>query len=242
MCGRYAASRDPDDLVEEFEVELVPGQLPPPSWNVAPTDEVSAVLVRRPRDGGGPAQRLLRPVRWGLVPSWARDAKGGARLINARAETVAQKPAFRAAFAARRCLLPADGYFEWYATETGGRQPYYISRPDGAPLAMAGLYELWRDPAGGPEAPLVWSATVITTTATDELGHIHDRSPVLLERADWARWLDPGAGADPGLTGLLVPPGPGVLRAWPVDAAVGNVRNNRPELVEPLVHDAATLF
>ncbi len=218
MCGRYASSRPVDDLLVHFEVDDPPEERLPPSWNVAPTDPVAVVLERSGR-------RRLAVARWGLVPSWARDAKGAARLINARRETLADKPAFRSAYARRRCLVPADGYYEWQ--QRGGRkQPWYLSARDGAPLAMAGLYEVWRDPGGAA----LWTCTVVTTDAADEHGDIHDRTPLLVGRQDWSRWLDPEL-ADPG-DDLLVPGTPGVLDAWPVGRAVGNVRHDGPELVQ----------
>ena len=229
MCGRYASSRDARDLASAFEVEEPPEEVLPPSWNVAPTDPVYAVLQR------GDA-RLLKVVRWGLVPSWAKDAKGAARLINARRETVTSKPAFRAAYARRRCLLPADGYYEWQV-EGGRKQPWFLTAADGGPLAMAGLYEVWAP----EEGERLWTCTVITTDAADELGHIHDRTPLLVPRADWGRWLDPEV-EDPG-EDLLVPAVGGQLDAWPVSPAVGNVRNDGPELVQPLPPEAPeTLF
>ena len=220
MCGRYASSRDARDLVDAFEVEQEPEQVLPPSWNVAPTDPVYAVLAR-----GG--TRSLRVLRWGLVPSWAKDAKGAARLINARSETLTSKPAFRSAYARRRCLVPADGYYEWQR-DGARKQPWFLTSRDGAPLAMAGLYEVWSREDG----ERLWTCTVITTEAADDLGHVHDRTPLLVPRADWQRWLDPEV-EDPGQE-LLVPATPGVLDAWPVSPAVGNVRTNGPELVEPL--------
>ena len=215
MCGRYASSRRPDDLVSHFEVQEPPQEQLAPTWNVAPTDPVWAVVQRERRE--------LRVLRWGLVPSWAKDAKGAARLINARAETVPSKPAFRSAFAKRRCLLPADGYYEWKPDGTG-KQPYYLTSHDREPLAMAGLFEHWRAPDG------VWlsTCTVLTTSAPDDLGEIHDRTPLLVPRAAWTTWLDPYL-ADPG--DLLVPGVPGVLDAWPVGKDVGNVRNDGPQLV-----------
>ncbi|RJK98112.1 SOS response-associated peptidase [Vallicoccus soli] len=242
MCGRYAASRRPEDLVEEFEVEDPPegpaAELPP-RWNVAPTDPVRVVLQRRPRgEPEAPARRQLRVARWGLVPSWAKDPSVGSRMINARVETVAEKPAFAKAFASRRCLVPADGYYEWYKTEDPAgkprKQPFFIHSRDGRSLAMAGLYEWWRDPAGEGEDAWLLSCTVITTTATDDLGHLHDRSPMLVDRERWGPWLDPGTGDAEALRGLLVPAAPGLLEAHPVSPAVGNVRNDGPQLVEPL--------
>ncbi len=225
MCGRYASSRGAHDLASWFEVEEPPDEVLPPRWNVAPTDPVHAVVER---DGA----RQLRVLRWGLVPSWSKDAKGAARLINARRETVDSKPAFRAAYARRRCLLPADGYYEWQV-DGGRKQPWFLSSRDGSPLAMAGLYEVWAPPGG----ERLWTCTVITTEAADELGHLHDRTPLLVRREDWARWLDPTV-EDPGAEDLggelLVPGTAGELAAWPVSPAVGNVRNDGPELARPL--------
>ena len=243
MCGRYAASRDPDDLVEEFEVVERPEQVLPPSWNVAPTQDVYAVVERPPRgEPEASAERRLRVVRWGLVPSWAKDPAIGNRMINARMESVAEKPAFRRAFAKRRALLPADGYFEWYGEVKGKKQPFFIRPADGGVLAMAGLYELWRDPAVPPDSdvdPWLWTVTVLTTTATDELGRIHDRMPLLVERERYAEWLDPAVDDPDRLRGLLVPAAPGRLTAYPVATTVNNVRNDGPELVDPLPAEGA---
>ncbi|WP_134768638.1 SOS response-associated peptidase [Nocardioides sp. 1609] len=243
MCGRYASSRQPDDLVEEFEVVESRVEKPlEPDFNVAPTKDVYAVVERPPsRDSDEPPTRQLRTLRWGLVPSWAKDPSIGSRMINARMETVAEKPSFRRAFAKRRCLLPADGYFEWYETAgstTGGKprkQPFFIRPKDHGTLAMAGLYEIWRDPTRGDDDParFRWTCTVITTDAEDDVGRIHDRMPLMVEPDRWGRWLDPTTPPD-ALLGLLVPAAPGRLEAYPVSAAVGNVRNNGPELIEPL--------
>jgi putative SOS response-associated peptidase YedK len=218
MCGRYASSRKPDDLVGYYEVQDPPEEVLPPSWNVAPTDPVYAVVQRETRQ--------LRVLRWGLVPSWAKDPKVGARFINARRETVATTNAFRAAYAKRRCLLPADGYYEW-KPEGSGKQPYFLTSTTGDPLAMAGLFEHWKRPDGS------WlsTCTVLTTSAPDELGEIHDRTPLLVPKELWPVWLDPEV-ADPDA--VLVPGTPGVLDAWPVGKDVGNVRNNGPHLVDPV--------
>jgi putative SOS response-associated peptidase YedK len=246
MCGRYASSRRPEDLIEEFEVaeNKVPEPLVP-DYNVAPTKEVYAVVERPPRSDEGEQEsepeRQLRTLRWGLVPSWAKDPSIGSRMINARMETVAEKPAFRRAFASRRCLLPADGYFEWYPTTEktkAGRprkQPFFIHPRDGGSLAMAGLYEIWRDPAKGEDDPdrFWWTSTVITTAAQDELGRIHERMPLMVERERWGAWLDPRT-AKESLLDLLTPAAPGRLEAYPVSTLVSNVRNNGPELLEPL--------
>jgi putative SOS response-associated peptidase YedK len=241
MCGRYASSRQPDDLIEEFEV--VEDRTPAPlaaDYNVAPTKEVYAVVERPPsKDSPEPPQRQLRVLTWGLVPSWAKDPSIGNRMINARMETVAEKPAFKRAFAVRRCLLPADGYYEWYPTSQTNakgkpvKQPYFIRPADGGVLAMAGLYEIWRDPTLADDDPhrFRWTCTVLTTRAEDSLGHIHDRMPLMVERERWGDWLDPRVG---GELSLLVPAAPGSLEAYPVAPLVSNVRNNGPELVEPL--------
>ena len=239
MCGRYAASRSPDDLVEEFEVVAVAETALPPSYNVAPTDPVYAVVERPPRGEPEAApQRQLRTVRWGLVPSWAKDPSIGSRMINARVETVADKPAFRKAFAKRRCLLPADGYFEWYGEERGKKQPFFIRPPDGGVLAMAGLYEFWHDDTKDDD-PDAWltTCTVITTSAPDDLGRIHDRMPMIVERSRYAEWLDPSVEDFSSLKSLLVPAAPGLLTAYPVSKEVSNVRNNGPHLVEPMPVD-----
>lgn len=243
MCGRYASSRRPEDLVEEFEIveDRVATPLEP-DYNVAPTKEVYAVVERPPsRESDEPARRQLRVLRWGLVPSWAKDPSIGNRMINARMETVAEKPAYKRAFAKRRCLLPADGYFEWYPTAqltSAGKprkQPFFIRPKDHGTLAMAGLYEIWRDPTRDDEDPerFRWTCTVLTTEAEDALGHIHDRMPLMVEPDRWSQWLDPGT-EQGSLLDLLVPAAPGGLEAYPVSTLVSNVRNNGPELLEPI--------
>jgi putative SOS response-associated peptidase YedK len=220
MCGRYASSRKPDDLVGYFEVAEPPEEVLPASWNVAPTDPVYGVVESRE------GVRRLRVLRWGLVPSWAKDPKVGARFINARQESVKTTNAFRVAYAKRRCLLPADGYYEWKPEGTG-KQPYFLSHQSGEPLAMAGLYEHWKRPDGS------WlsTCTILTTSAPDELGEIHDRTPLLVPKDLWSLWLDRSV-TEPDA--LLVPGTPGVLDAWPVGQDVGNVRNNGAHLVEPV--------
>ena len=202
MCGRYASSRKPEDLVEEFEVDrVVPDKPLAADYNVAPTKEVYAVMDRVPRDApeGTPAERRLTTLTWGLVPSWAKDRKIGSRMINARLETLTEKPAFKRAVAKRRCLLPADGYFEWYETDQIGargkplKQPFFITPKDGGVMAMAGLYEIWRNKEiEDPDAPgaFLWTSTVITTSAEDAVGHIHDRMPMLVEPSSYDAWLD----------------------------------------------------
>ena len=244
MCGRYASSRRPEDLVEEFEMNTAEvKETLAPDYNVAPTKEVYAVLERSPsRKHNLPASRQLRVLRWGLVPSWAKDPSIGNRMINARMETVTDKPAFRRAFAARRCLLPADGYYEWYATEQKNKagkplkQPFFIHPADGSVMAMAGLYEIWRDPTRDEDDPnsFRWTCTILTTSAQDDLGRIHDRMPLLVERDRYAAWLDPTVSTREDLLSLLVPAAPGRLDAYAVSTEVNNVKNNGADLLEPL--------
>ena len=233
MCGRYVSARPASQLRTLFDaVDETAGRLQA-DFNVAPTKPVPAVLVDRPLDGGaeGPAAgggeraRRLRLLRWGLVPFWVKDPKAGSRMINARVETVADKPAYRRAFTSRRCLLSADGYYEWLPPEEpGGRkQPVYLSRVDGQPLALAGLWERWT----GPDGQRLDSAVVLTTTAVDGLGHVHDRAPVVIDETDWAAWLDPGLRDPEQLSGLLARLGPlpaAVTAAWPVSVEVNSVR------------------
>lgn len=246
MCGRYATARKPDDLVEEFGIERVAvDEELAPNYNVAPTDPVYAVVERGDKTNpDSPPQRQLRVVRWGLVPSWAKDVKIGSRLINARSETLAEKPAFRKAFAGRRCLLPADGYYEWHsdddesdspqksAARNTKKQPFFMRGKGGGILAMAGIYEFWRDPDAAPDAdPWLWSCAVITTQATDETGRIHDRMPMLVEPQNWDQWLDPRVEGSRQLQALLVPATPGRLDVYPVSTEVNDVRNNGPQLI-----------
>jgi putative SOS response-associated peptidase YedK len=234
MCGRYVNVASSDDLTDEFDVEETLDEELPPSWNVAPTDPVRAI-VQRPHQGEERAHRQLRTMRWGLVPSWSKDAKGAARLINARIETVTEKPAFKKAAARRRCLLPSSGYYEWQQTEQG-KVPYYLHEPDGALLAMAGLYELWRDPTKDDDDPhrWLWTCTVITQPAIDLMGQIHDRTPVAVPPELRPAWLD-CATDDPRDARVLLDQMP-PLRLAPdvVSKAVGNVANNGPELIEPV--------
>jgi putative SOS response-associated peptidase YedK len=235
MCGRFVSARKRAELLEEFAVQRdAVAADREPDYNVAPTKRIYTVLDRQD-------ERELRLVRWGLVPTWAKDTKGGARLINARAETVAVKPAFRAAFARRRCLIPADGYYEWQTENAGSKakQPFYIYRTDGGILAFAGIYELWKNPEvpEDHEDAWYWSASIITTDATDEIGRIHDRTPMVIAPADWTEWLDPANREKEHLLKTMHPAmtsGSGGLTARPVSTTVNSVRNNGPELIEPL--------
>lgn len=248
MCGRYATTRTASDLDAAFEAGLADGaELPDPDWNMAPTKQAPLVVGRvrddaEEADPEAPPRRELLSATWGLVPSWAKDRAIGNRLINARAETVAEKPSFRRAFAKRRGIVPADGYYEWYTGEAEPgqkprKQPFFITAPGDAdpasrgPLALAGLYEFWR--ASRDDDWLI-TFTILTTSAEGGDGMLHDRAPLLVEPDVRDLWLSPVERPAAELLDLLVPATPGRLEAWPVSTAVNNVRNNGPELVEPL--------
>ena len=231
MCGRYAQTRADDALERDLLVDRILGEPRSPSWNVAPTDQVPVILERQEDDG---VQRQLRSARWGLVPSWAKDTSVGARMINARSETVLEKPSFRKAAARRRALVPMDGYYEWQAQEHGPKTPFYLHADE--PLTAAGLYELWRDPTRADDDPArwVWSVTIITRPATDSLGHIHDRCPVLLPADRWDDWLNPALTAPDEVGALIAHVPEPQLVPREVGRAVGNVANNRPGLIAPV--------
>lgn len=258
MCGRYAATAHPDELVEAYEVELdatdqpsrsllrSPQQPPAgqPDHNVAPTKQAPVVLTRAPRGEDLTPLRQLRLLTWGLVPSWAPDPSVGARMTNARAETVLEKRAFATAATRRRCLVPVAGWYEWQASpvavDARGRprkQPFFVSRADDAPLALAGLYEFWKVPDAPAEDPLSWvvSYTILTTSAEPGLDRIHDRQPVALDPHAWDAWLDPTRTAPDDVRELLEDSHvPGRFRAWPVSTAVNSSRSTGPGLVAPL--------
>ena len=237
MCGRYATTRDPATLAEDFDaVDATGADAPAPDHNVAPTKPVLAVVTRHPRDEDGtpdPArtERSVRVMKWGLVPHWAKDPSVGSRLINARAESAAEKPAFRTSVAHRRCLVPADGWFEWQRDGTG-KQPYFMTPQDGSGVAFAGLWATWRPRDGEPGTPPLVTCVVITTDAVGPFTTIHDRMPLVLPPDAWAAWLDPDSD-DPG---AMLASSPSWLtdriELRPVSTAVNNVRNNGAELVE----------
>ena len=217
MCGRYTLVADIAELGERFGFDA-DGLPHLPSYNIAPTQMALAVT-------NGDGRHAFR-MRWGLVPSWARNLSSGRPMINARAETVAERPAFRSAFRRRRCLVIADGYYEWQAAGSS-RTPFRIAMESGEPFAFAGLWETWRN----PEGETVTSCAIITTEATEALSPIHDRMPVILPRDLEDLWLDHGV-EDPGLlSGILAPYAGGGLEAYRVPTLVNSVRNNGPELV-----------
>jgi len=221
MCGRFTLRTPLGQLVERFLFEMYEGELTP-RFNIAPTQPVAAVRIVEPE-----ARRQLCQLRWGLIPSWAKDRSIGNSLINARAETVFGKPLFRNAARRRRCLIPADGFYEWRGAP-GRKQPVYISLPEDAPMAFAGLWEVWDD-RGRAEAPLR-SCTILTTAASPALREIHDRMPLILKPAAYRDWLDPQR-QDPDLAQILAHHTHQTFRFWPVSTVVNAVRNNSPELI-----------
>jgi putative SOS response-associated peptidase YedK len=226
MCGRFTQQRPSAELAALFGAEDL-AESPGERYNLAP-QQLGLVVVER-----DDLRRAIVPYRWGLIPSWAKDARIGNRLINARAETVATTPAFRAAFQKRRCIVPADGFYEWERMTPEIRQPNLIHRADHEPMAFAGLWSIWRD-ATQPEAEPTRTFTIITTTANATLEPIHDRMPVILPASAWATWLAP-APADPGaLLALLRPAPDDLLERYPVSKRVNNARNEGPDLVIPL--------
>ena len=222
MCGRFTQERPASELAEIFGAEPLVDD-PGGHYNVAPTDEALVVVQREER-------RAVTAYRWGLIPHWASDAKVGSRMFNARAETITSSPAFRDAFVRKRCLVPVDSFYEWKREGTI-RQPYRVVERDGRPLALAGLWAGWRDPATDSVRR---TFTIITTTPNEALGDLHDRMPVVVAEEAWARWLDPSP-ADPGeLLGLLVPNEAVELDVYAVERFVNDVRRDGPELIVPL--------
>ena len=223
MCGRFSLTSSGEVLAEFFELADAPDVVP--RYNIAPTQP--APVVRIPPHG---SRRRFDLLFWGLVPSWAQDPGSGARMINARAETIADKPSFRAAFERRRCLVIADGFYEWQAVPgMKGKQPYYIRMSDGSPLGFAGLWEHW----AGTDGSELDSCTIITTEPNELLRPLHNRMPVILRRRDFETWLDPKVSPGAGLRELLVPYSAEEMTAYPVGRAVGNPANDTPECVKP---------
>ena len=228
MCGRFVSATPPDQIAAYFGTEA-PEALLEASYNVAPTNDVYAVL----EDG---STRHLDAFHWGLVPLWAKDPKIGSRMINARAETVATSNAFKSAFKKRRCIIPVTGFYEWQKRPgVKTKQPFFIQHPDGEPYAFAGLWEVWRGPDKDQE-PLR-SCTIITTTPNEAMATIHDRMPVILPPEAWDTWLD-RENQDIELLGkLLVPAPPRIITMHPVSTEVNNVRNNGPQLTDEVTPD-----
>ena len=220
MCGRYTLKTPIDVVAEHFGIEEYPASLAP-SYNIAPTQQVTAVVEED-------ENRKLEMFRWGLVPSWAKDPAIGNKMINARAETVAEKPSFRSAFKKRRCLIVADGFYEWQKAADGGKQPYHFRMKDSSPFAFAGLWETWN--GYGEE---VRSCSIITTDANDLMREIHHRMPVILPAENYAAWLDPGFDEKEALRDLLKPYPSEAMEAYAVSRRVNRPANNEPGVVEP---------
>jgi len=219
MCGRYASFTPADRLHRLFRT-VNPTPNLQPTWNMAPTRDAPVVRLHPET-----RQRHLDLLRWGLVPHWARDLKATRQPINARAETLATSPMFRDAASRRRCLVPADAFYEWQAT-AAGKVPWAIARADGAPLVFAGLWDGWR----GADGTVLRTFTIVTTQANDALRPLHERMPVILEEAAWPVWL----GETEGEAAALLRPSAAELRVWRVGTVVNNVRNDRAELLEPV--------
>ena len=233
MCGRYASARSVDDITGAFGIAPadVDTDLPAADWNVAPTKPVPAVLVR---DG----VRTLTALRWGLVPSWTQPAASQPTLFNARIETVTEKPAFRDAVWRRRCLLPADGWYEWARRPDGSRLPHFLTTAGDGLVALAGLWESWRD----AEGRVLRSTTILTGAAPEDLAHVHDRAPVVVDEPSWAAWLEP-ATTEGEVRSMLRPTPSGLVQVWPVSDRVGDVRTNGPDLAAPIeVDEQPALF
>lgn len=227
MCGRYTLTSSGDVVAEIFELVDVPPILP--RYNMAPTQEAAVVRVVAP---GAP--RTLDRLRWGLIPTWAQDPAIGNRMINARAESVAEKPAYRDSFRRRRCLVLADGFYEWKKLDPKTKQPYLIRRQDRLPFAFAGLWSWWQDRQAAA-SPAIETFTILTTDPNDLLRPLHDRMPVILDRRDHAAWLDPANRDAAGLQALLVP---APVEGWetvPVSRAVNSPAHDEPDCIEPLV-------
>ncbi len=219
MCGRYILSSSGDDLAKLFGVQPLPLT---ERYNIAPTQEVPVVTARLSGD------RDMSFMRWGLVPHWVKDPAGlKAPLFNARSETAADKPSFRDAMRSSRCLIPADGFYEWKA-EAGAKQPYFIKRRDGQPMAFAGLYSAWTKGS----QPLM-SCAILTTDAKGAMTELHSRVPVILEEDEWERWLDPGQVEPTEVEDLLDAPAEDALDWYRVGKQVGNARVDSPELIKP---------
>lgn len=230
MCGRYQVRTSPAEIARLF---AVPGPLPnfAPTWNAAPSQSLPVVRLN-PESG----LRQLDLLRWGLVPIWAKDLATGYKAINAKSETIASSGLFRDPFRSRRCLVPSDGFYEW-AKVGGGKQPYSFALRDGAPFAFAGLWDRWKDPASGE---WVRSFSIVTGLPNPLVAPVHDRMPVILQPESYPLWLGEADGSPELLQRLLGPCPAELMIKWPVGSAVGNVRNNGPELAEPVATDLLT--
>lgn len=228
MCGRYILATSPEEVAAMFGYPERPNF--PVRYNIAPTQPIAIVVAA---DGQSPPARSFRLARWGLWPSWVKDVKDFPTLINARSEQAAEKPAFRAAMRRRRCLIPADGFYEWQGSVRGKKQPYAIRRPGGAPFAFAGLWETYMDP-GGSE---VDTATILTTAANEQLAPLHHRMPVVIDPPDYDRWLDTAANNPADIADLLAAAPDDYFQAYPVSPRVNAVANDDEGLLQPVADE-----
>jgi putative SOS response-associated peptidase YedK len=220
MCGRFVLTANPDVIQTTFNLTSVPSEMFP-RYNIAPTQPVAVITNDDPK--------ALTFHRWGLIPSWAKDLKIGNQMINARSESVAEKPSFRSAFKRRRCLIPADGFYEW-RKEGKDKTPMFIHLKDRPVFAMAGLWEIWHSPDGGE----LRSCTIITTEANSFMQTMHDRMPVILNKEDYDFWLSPDEEPVPKLQALLKPFDPDMMTAYPVSKMVNRPNNDVPECIAPV--------
>lgn len=241
MCGRFVSASAPDEVARYFGA-LEPEVSLPANYNVAPSNDIYGVVEASP-DSADAGHRLLETFHWGLVPIWAKDIKVGYRMINARSETAHTKGAYKKALADRRCLVPADGFYEWKksSTDPKKKQPFYITAANGEPLAIAGIWERWWGEDKSLETPL-HSVSILTTSPNAEMARIHDRMPLLIPESRWNEWLDRENRDLDEVRKLLVPAADGTLVSHPVDPAVGKVSNKGPELIEPYEIDDPGLF
>ena len=223
MCGRFVQFSSIRTLEDYFNIRTAPDEVVA-SYNIAPTQKIPVIVKKE--------DYHLQKMHWGLVPSWAKNLSGASRLINARAETVATKPSFRAAFKKRRCLIPTDGFYEWKG-EKGGKQPWFISLPSGQPFAFAGLWEVWKDKEALPDQPDYRSCTIITTEASRSVQDIHHRMPVILQPEAYDRWLDPENQDVQQLESILQTKLIREFKSHPVSKLVNRVQNNSPTNIEP---------
>jgi putative SOS response-associated peptidase YedK len=226
MCGRYAFFSPAEAVKRTFALDLLPELKP--RYNIAPTQSVAALRVVEE------GKRSLAMLHWGLVPHWAKERAIGNRMINARSETLAEKPAYRDAFRRRRCLVLADGWYEWQAAP-GGKQPWFVRLREPGPIAFAGLWEKWKDPAG----ELLESCTIVTCDASESIRKIHDRMPVVLPEESWDRWMDTAFSDTEALSRILGPYEAKALRAWQVSRLVNAPKNEGPKLIDAEGSDAA---
>ena len=242
MCGRFVSTHSAEEIASYFGATVEAEEVPA-NYNVAPTNDILAVV------DAGDGEFSIRAFQWGLVPLWAKDVKIGSSMINARAETIADKPAYKGVFKKYRCLIPMDGFYEWQAGREGGpvgkngkpiKQPMFIHRADGEPLAVAGMWSAWRPKDSPPDTPWLHTCTIITTSANNTMAPVHDRMPVILPASAWQKWLDPTETDLESLQALLVPAPDDLLVLRKVSTDVNNVRNKGEELIAELDESAPT--